>query len=136
MTVRTTFLSQINLGRGLVGVSQQEVDPLLLPSLDRHYEANSRGEDISKLQPTLSSSLNTGSHNKSSHGGSCLKTSNRDLRRSEQLRLHTYHRVVDSVEDSDLCVEMGALESQEEDVPKRILWYKPLGILGVIRPHH
>ena len=31
---------------------------------------------------------------------------------------------------------MGDLESQEEDVPKRILWYNPLGVLGVIRPHH
>ena len=31
---------------------------------------------------------------------------------------------------------MGVLESQEEDVPKRILWYKPMGFLGVIRPHH
>ena len=30
---------------------------------------------------------------------------------------------------------MGALESQEEDASKRILWYKPLGFLGVIRPH-
>ena len=27
------------------------------------------------------------------------------------------------VEDSALRVEMGTLESQEEDVPKRILWY-------------
>ncbi len=30
---------------------------------------------------------------------------------------------------------MGALESQEGDAPKRILWYKPLGFLGAIRPH-
>ena len=41
-----------------------------------------------------------------------------------------------TVEDSVLCVEMGDLESQEEDDPKRILWYKPIGFLGVIRPHH
>ncbi len=41
-----------------------------------------------------------------------------------------------TVEDSVLCVEMGALKSQEEDDPKRILWYKSLGFLGVIRPHH
>jgi hypothetical protein len=31
---------------------------------------------------------------------------------------------------------MGDLESQEEDDPKRILWYKPTGFLGVIRSHH
>ncbi len=29
----------------------------------------------------------------------------------------------------------GVLESQEQDAPKCILWYKPLGFLGVIRPH-
>ncbi len=57
-------------------------------------------------------------------------------RRTEQLRLHRQQRVVVTVEDSALCVEMGALESQEEDTPKRILWYKPLGFLGMIRPHH
>ena len=48
-------------------------------------------------------------------------------RRAEQLRLHTHQRVVDTVEDSGLSVEMGTLETQEEDVPNRILWYKPLG---------
>jgi hypothetical protein len=30
-----------------------------------------------------------------------------------------------TVEDSVLFEEMGDLESQEEDYPKRILWYKP-----------
>ena len=40
-----------------------------------------------------------------------------------------------TAEDSVLRTEMGALESQEEDAPKRVLWYKPLGFLGVIRPH-
>ena len=40
-----------------------------------------------------------------------------------------------TVEDSVLRAEMGALESQEEDAPKRILWYKPMGFLGVIGPH-
>ena len=41
-----------------------------------------------------------------------------------------------TVEDSVLCTEMGALESQEEDAPKRVLWYKPMAFWGVIRPHH
>ncbi len=35
-----------------------------------------------------------------------------------------------TVEDSVLRAEMDALESQEEDALKRILWYKPLGFLG------
>ena len=56
-------------------------------------------------------------------------------RRSEQVVLHTQNLVVVTVEDSSLSVEMGALEPQEEDAPKRILWYKPLGFLGVIRPY-
>jgi hypothetical protein len=30
---------------------------------------------------------------------------------------------------------VGAIESQDEDAPKRLLWYKPIGFLGVIRPH-
>jgi hypothetical protein len=47
-------------------------------------------------------------------------------RRAEQLRLHTQQRVVATVEDSALRVEMGALEPQEEDAPKRTLWNKPL----------
>ena len=55
-------------------------------------------------------------------------------RRAEQLRLHSQQRVVATVEDSALRVEMGALESQEEEASKRILWYKPLGFIGVIRP--
>ena len=51
------------------------------------------------------------------------------------LVVHTQQRVVATVEDSALRVEMGALELQEEDAPKRILWSKPLGFLGVIKPH-
>ena len=31
---------------------------------------------------------------------------------------------------------MGDLESQEEDVPNRVSWYKPMTCLGVSRPHH
>ena len=56
-------------------------------------------------------------------------------RRAEQLGLRTQQRIVAPVEDSVLRTEMGALESQEEDAPKRFLWYKPLDFLGVIRPH-
>ena len=55
--------------------------------------------------------------------------------RAEQLRLHTQQRVVVTIEDSTLCVEMGTLESQEEDSPKRILWYTPMGFLDSLRSH-
>ncbi len=55
-------------------------------------------------------------------------------RRAEHLCLPTHQCVVVTVEDSVLCVEMGALESQEEDAPKRILWYKPLDFLLWYKP--
>ncbi len=32
-------------------------------------------------------------------------------------------------------MEMTCLESQEEDAPKRILFFKPMSWLGQIRPH-
>jgi hypothetical protein len=43
-------------------------------------------------------------------------------RHSEQLSLHSQHRIVSNVEDSVLRTEMSGLESQEEDAPKRILY--------------
>ena len=39
------------------------------------------------------------------------------------------------VEESVLKTEMAGLESQEEDAPKRVLFYKPMSWLGQIRPH-
>ena len=40
-----------------------------------------------------------------------------------------------TVEESVLKTEMASLESQEEDAPKRLLFFKPMGWLGQIRPH-
>jgi hypothetical protein len=42
---------------------------------------------------------------------------------------------VATVEDSALRAEMAGLESQAEDAPKRILFFKPMSWLGQIRPH-
>jgi hypothetical protein len=42
---------------------------------------------------------------------------------------------VATVEDSVLQTEMTGLESQEEDDPKRILFFKPMSWLGQIRSH-
>ena len=56
-------------------------------------------------------------------------------RRAEQLNLRKQQRVVATAEDSVLRTELGDLESQEEDAPKRTLWYTPMAWLGVIRPH-
>ncbi len=47
-------------------------------------------------------------------------------RRAEQLNLRSQQRVVATVEESVLKMEMTDLESQEEDDPKRILFFKPM----------
>ncbi len=56
-------------------------------------------------------------------------------RRAEQLSLRSQQRIVATVEDSVLRTEMAGLDSQEEDSPKRILFFKPMSWLGRIRPH-
>ena len=56
-------------------------------------------------------------------------------RRVEQLSLRSQHRIVATVEDSVLWTEMAGLESQEEDAPKRILFFKSMSWLGQIRSH-
>ncbi len=40
-----------------------------------------------------------------------------------------------AVEESVLRMEMTGLESQEEDDPKFVLFFKPMSWLGQIRPH-
>ena len=55
--------------------------------------------------------------------------------RHEQLRSLSQQRIVDTVEESVLRTEMAGLEPQEEDAPKRILFYNPMSWLGQIRPH-
>jgi hypothetical protein len=56
-------------------------------------------------------------------------------RRAEQLSLRSQQRIVATVEESVLRMEMVGLESQEEDAPKRVLFFKPMSWLGQIRPH-
>ena len=47
-------------------------------------------------------------------------------RRAEQLSLRSQQRIVGTVEDSVLRMEMTGLESQEEDAPNRILFFKTM----------
>jgi hypothetical protein len=54
---------------------------------------------------------------------------------AEQLSLHSQQCIVATVEDSVLRTEMADQESQEEDSPKRILFFKPMSWLGQIRSH-
>ncbi len=56
-------------------------------------------------------------------------------RQAEQLSSRSQQRVVASVEESVLKTEMAGLESQEEDTPTSILFFKPMSWLGQIRPH-
>jgi hypothetical protein len=58
-----------------------------------------------------------------------------DSHRAEQLSLPSQQRIVPTVEDSVLRTEMTDLESQEEGVPKSILFFKPMSWLGQIRSH-
>jgi hypothetical protein len=46
--------------------------------------------------------------------------------RGEQLSLSSKQNIVSTVEDSVLRTEMADLESQEEDAPNRILFFKPM----------
>ena len=117
------------------GASQQEAAPLFLPRLDRLYEANSRGEDASNV-------VAMPAHHRVTQQIIARWQPFKDLqrtfavsRRAEQLLLHTQQRVVATVEDSVLRTEMASLESQEEDAPRRVLWYTPMSWLGQIRPH-
>jgi hypothetical protein len=50
-------------------------------------------------------------------------------------RVDSQQRIVATVEDSVLRTEMADLESQAEDVPKRILFFKPMSWLGQIWSH-
>ncbi len=56
-------------------------------------------------------------------------------RRAEPLRSLAQQRVVATVEDSVLRTEMENLESEEEDTPRRFLYFTPMSWLGQIRPH-
>ena len=58
-----------------------------------------------------------------------------DCRRAEQLLFRVQENIVSTVEDFVLRTEMTSLESQEEHVPRRILWFKPMSWMGQIRTH-
>jgi hypothetical protein len=109
---------------------QQETAPLSLPHLDRLFEASSARDE--------SSDSNVGvavipSQFKVTQQILLHCQPFRDLqlkfvgtRRAEQLSSHSQQRIVATVEESVLRMEMAVLESQEEDVPKRVLFFKPM----------
>jgi hypothetical protein len=122
------------------GVSQQqETAPLLLPQLNHLFEASfvrnessASNGDVAVIPSQHRVTQQLLSHWQPFRD---LKLMFPGSRRAEQLSLRSQHRIVTTVEDSVLRTEMTGLESQEEDAPKRILFFKPMSWLGQIRPH-
>ncbi len=80
----------------------------------------------------------------SSDTGSSRRAPNSNRREKEKkngplttlfLSSRCQQRIVATVEESVLRMEMAGLESQEEDASQRVLFYKPMAWLGQIRPH-
>ena len=107
------------------------------PQLNRLHEAIVRGEDDSNVAVTAVPAQNRVTLQILSMWQPVkdLKLTFAVSRRVEQLRLRAQQRGVATVEDSVLRTEMENLESEEEDAPRRVLWYKPMSWLGQIRPH-
>jgi hypothetical protein len=138
--------SQVNIGAGHRPSSQdggvpqqQETATLMLPQLNRLIEA-SFVRDESSASTTDATAIPT-QHRVTqqilSHWQPFqdLKLMFAGSRRAEQLSLRSQQRVVATVEESVLKMEMAGLESQEEDAPQRLLFLKPMSWMGQIRPH-
>ena len=122
---------------GLDGASQQEAAPLFLPQLNQLHELSFvRGEDASNVVAIPTQHRVTQQILSRWQPFKDLKQTFAVSRRAEQLRLRVQQRVIATVEDSALRTEMENLESDEEDAPRRVLWYKPMSWLGQIRTHH
>ena len=113
------------------GVSQkQEAAPLSLPQLNRLFETSFARDESSVSNPGV---VVIPSQFKVTQQILLHWQPFRDLkfnfvgtRRTEQLNLHSQQRIVSTVEESVLRTEMTGLESQEEDTPKRVLFFKPM----------
>jgi hypothetical protein len=128
--------SQVNAGAGARlssqdGVSQQqETASLSLPQLNRliedscvRDESSASNADVTAIPSHHRVTQQILSHWQPFQD---LKIMFAGSRRAEQLSLHSQQRIVATVEDSVLRTEMAVLESQEEDDPKRILFFKPM----------
>ncbi len=132
--------SQVKVGTGprpssQDGVSQlQEPVPLSLPQLNRLVEASFVRDEssVSNADVTVIPSQFKVTQQILLHWQPFrdLKLKYVGSRQAEQLSLRSQQRIVATVEESVLKTEMGDLESQEEDAPKRILFFKPMSWLG------
>ena len=142
---RPNSQSQVNVGPGdrpssQDGVSQQqEPAPLSLPQLNRlvetsfvRDESSDSNVDVDVIPSQCRVTQQILSHWQPFRD---LKFRFAVSRRAEQLNLRSQQSIVATVEDSLLRTEMDTLESLEEDDPKHILFFKPMGWLGQIRTH-
>ncbi len=129
--------SQVNVGASnrLIsqdGISQQqETVPLSIPQLNRLFEASFAWDERSASNAGVavipSQFKVTQQILLHCHPFRELKIRYVESRRAEQLSLRSQQHIVVTVEDSVLRTEMAGLsESQEEDVPKCILFFKPM----------
>ncbi len=118
---------------------QQEAAPLCIPLLNRLIEASLWRDEssVSKVDVTVIPSQDRVTQQILTHWQSFqdLKLMVPVSHRTEQLSLNSQHRIVPTLEDSVLRTEMTDLESQEEDTPKCILFFKHMSWLGQIRSH-
>jgi hypothetical protein len=137
--------SQVNTGARVRPISQdgvpppQQVAPLSLPQFNRLFESSFAWDERSD------STAGVGvipSQFKVTHQILTHWYPFRDLNlkfvgscRTEKLSLCSQHLIVDTVEESVLRTQMPGLESQEEVVPRRVLFFKPMSWLGQIRTH-
>ncbi len=124
---------------GILVVFFERGAPLSLPQLNRLVEASFVRDESSASNadvPVIPSQLKV-THQILSHWEPFrdLKPRFAGSRRAEHLTLHSQQHIVVTVENSVLRTEMTGLESLEEDDPKRILFYKPMGWVGQIRSH-
>ncbi len=139
--------SQVNIGTGPRPSSsqddgvpqQQETATPMLPQFNRLIETSFVRDEISvsNADVTVVPSQHRVTQQILSHWQPFqdLKLMFVGSHRTEQLSLRSQQRVVATVEESVLKMEMAGLESQEEDAPKRILFFKPMSWLGQIRSH-
>ena len=142
---RPSSQSQVNIGSGprprsQDGVSQlQEPAPLTLPQLNRiieysfvRDESSVSNADVTVIPSQLKVTKQILLHWQTFRD---LKFKYVGSRQAEQLSLRSQQSVVATVEESVLKTEMTVLESQEEDAPKCLLFFKSMSWLGQIRTH-
>ncbi len=132
------FMSKAPGVRGLRRKSCETVS-LSLPQFNRLIESSfvRNKRSVSNVDVTVIPSQHRVTQQILSHWQSFqnLKLMFSGSRHAQQLNLHSQHSITGTVEDSVLRTEMTGLEFPEEDVPKRILFFKPMSWLGQIRSH-